>query len=51
MTETSTWQQPVIVVGAAVKGVAGGKEMNETKAIFSFCFSEDEFVKKFHIDL
>lgn len=37
---------------AAAKGGAGrGVEMNETKAIFSFCFSEDEFVKKFQKDL
>lgn len=28
-----------------VGGVAG-EEMNETKAIFSFCFPRDEFVKK-----
>lgn len=35
-----------------VKGGAGRKEMSETKAIFSFCFSQDEFVKKkFLIDL
>lgn len=27
------------------------EEMNETTAIFSFCFSEDEFVKKFRKDL
>lgn len=33
------------------KGGAGGEEMNETKAIFSFSFSQDEFVKKFQIDL
>lgn len=32
---------------AAAKGGAGEEEMNETKAIFSFCFSQDEFVKKF----
>lgn len=36
---------------AAAKGGAGEEEMNETKAIFSFCFSQDEFVKKFQIDL
>lgn len=31
---------------AAVRGGTGRKKMNETKAIFSFCFSQDEFVKK-----
>lgn len=28
-----------------MKGGAGEEEINETKAIFSFCFSQDEFVK------
>lgn len=32
--------------GGGREGGAGGEEMNETTAIFSFCFSEDEFVKK-----
>ena len=33
-----------------MKGGTGREEMNETEAIFSFCFSEDEFVKKLLID-
>lgn len=40
----------VIVVRVEEKGGAGGEEMNETKAIFSFCFSEDAFVKKKNSD-
>lgn len=40
------------VAAVVVRGGTGRKKMNETKAIFSFCFSQDEFVKKkFLIDL
>ncbi len=32
-----------------MKGGADGEEMNDTEEIFSFCFPQDEFVKKFQI--